>query len=666
MTWHKILDSMSFAALDDDGQRTVRACVTSFLNQSFDKSHEVALIDVLKHRAPLSVTVNFYGKQLAEMDFMRTRYQTDAQKKSLEENLLFSFYIFLAQYQLDHAQGQDVRVLEARIKKCALLLNELRQAPTLGAKDTPESQLTSAVGDSEKYLKYLGLVVVAPFVVESIEELRAGTDKNLENLFNELNNKRRYWVWGGGLLTRVLAMVSGTFYKTESARKTLDDASVGVTYLSWFVLYTRWGLNVSLLGRHAIIGRTKEEASLSHWARLEDQWQQLNYTILQDTFSIIAGLMCAFWAVAGGPLAYWAGPVSVMARILSLMVVLREFVEERTAHRTKMQRFERDIGILEDKITHVDGQRFQLDEAIALLEATSHLRGKALHALSLQEQFRIIQERPLLAKKRQEREDAERNKLCLLEQLGVLNQSARHYRLDWRATENRMCLEFSFASSLLAGTCFMACVFFPPAIILPSVAAILNVTGAAVCFTGMISFATFKGRSAIASAQTSDKSARDDCEYLFAQFCASTDENERKLLYMDMQLLQARSSYQRELIAYQQMKLVHSVVTQSLLPAFVFVAFVFMPAAGIGLLCLGILASMASEYYINQCKPKGFEPPAFDEAAYDAFNAKPLLETLVVKPKKGEFFSKRSVKNHDEPGDEPDADMLHHDPNFHW
>ncbi len=110
----------------------------------------------------------------------------------------------------------------------------------MGPVKTPEQVLNQAVADAGKHAKYLGLMIVAPFVAEKIMEFisneatmapsqpirtkeweGAGQTGVIRDWMSEINGLRLYWVWGGGLLSTVLSMLPEDFGNVTRLNKAL-------------------------------------------------------------------------------------------------------------------------------------------------------------------------------------------------------------------------------------------------------------------------------------------------------------------------------------------------------------------------------------------------------------------------------------------------------------
>jgi hypothetical protein len=113
----------------------------------------------------------------------------------------------------------------------------------------------------------------------------------------------------------------------------------------------------------------------------------------------------------------------------------------------------------------------------------------------------------------------------------------------------------------------------------------------------------------------------------------------KRQLYLDYQLLQAKSAQQEEQILYQKMTMLRSTVIDILVPPAIFLALVFLPmGVGLPLLAAAFALAVCSYYYVEaNYAPQGVSLPAFDERSFKAWNAQTELNKL-NQPRAMDFF----------------------------
>jgi hypothetical protein len=549
--------------------------------------------ELFQHRKSLLANLEFYSKRVASINPASFRFLNGAQRSSLTQELLFSFYLLSAQYQLDEAESRrhNLKSLREQIKKCAELLDLLRIS---AEPETPAKGLTMAINASEKPAKYLGLTVIAPLLAKTImkfvdgipegEEPKApGITHMIREWMNEVNGLRLYWVWGGGLLNTVLSTLPEDFTNLEQARYGMTLPAPITGYMSWILYYARFGLNLSLLLKHTIPGpwMSVDEAKIDYRDRFKTQWEQRKFALLNDSIWGMANMACFFWLTGSGIFGYYGNVATAALLVMDVCLTTWRFYEESTAYNAKMETYEKDTNTLRLKID---------DEKIS-------------------EEARAI----------------------LKHQLDSLIKAQDQCKFDWRYKKYGLINDLTYTIALLVAFSIMCCFLFPPAAMAPAAVMMLGLVGAAMCFVFTIVTTAVTGGLEVAKSNESRRMAKQECQSILEQFLITDDEDIKKQLYLEMKQLLANSDYQRQLAQFQKAKLIRSIFIEAVVPALVFVSFVFMPL-GIGAAVLGAAFALA---VITHLILKKFEPPAvklpvFDEAQYQRFANldKPTLEDL--------------------------------------
>lgn len=600
------LDSTSFSALNRSGTNAVYG-----LFGKYRKGNRLALdIDnatLFSKRKSLTVSLDYYGGRIEKINPASFKYLTSQQKVAYLQELLFAFYILSAQYQLDYIESrrQTLKDRSKQLQHCAYLIEELKKKD----KQSPEEIIACAVADAGKHAKYLGLTVVAPFLAEKMMELisnqatiapvkqrrtkqweGAGKTEVIRNWMNEINGLRLYWVWGGGLLNTVLSMLPDDFANTPQAQQGVAAPAPITGYMSWILYYARFGINLALLLKHTFKGpwMSDEEKNLpiSTWDRFKTQWDQRKFALLNDSIWGVANMVCFFWLTGGGMLGYYGNIATALLLLMDVTLTVWKFYEESTQYNVNLQRYNADIALLQAKIA-----------------AETSLVAKELFEL----------------------------------QLADLKKAKKQCELDWQYKKYGLTNDLVYAVALLVAFSLMCCFLFPPAAMVPAAAVILGITGAALCFVLNAVNAAIKGALEIGKVQQTHQSVKREYQVLLDAFLALDDEgenlNKKKKLYLDMQQLLAESDYQQQLINFQKVKLVRSILIDALVPPLVFVSFVFMPMGiGIAVLAAGLALALITNYILKRFEPQAPKLPAMNDEEYNAFAANPTGEVSDVPP----------------------------------
>ena len=591
MAIESILDSTSFSTLDDAGQDAVRE-----LYQSYNRGIPLYIepLPLFRKRVSIAASLDYWGYKLGKTNPAMFKFLNDSQRDALKNELLGTFGLLSAQYQLDESEHrrQGLRALSEQIKTCAKLIELLKYTAPFGDKEPPEYTFIRPLNDSEKHAKYLGLTIVAPFIAGKIAELSVG-DKEwkgagktgvIKEWMGEVNGRRLYWVWGGGLLRTVISMLPDDFYNKPQAQKAVSAPAPITGYMSWILYYTRFGINLSLLLKHTIAGpwMSQKEREIPAWERFKTQWQERKFALLNDAIWGLANMVCFFWLTGVGMAGYLGDMATLGLLLMDTCLTAWHFYEESTAHNVDIKRYERDIAALNER-----------------------LNDKKLN------------------NKDRERLEIERDNLI---------RAQEHCEFEWKYKSYKFATDVIYAATLMFAFSLMVCFSFPPT------ALIFGVTGAALCFALTLGYAIANGLIDIAKERQSGLSSKKECEALlskFKQLNAETDKDEngfvKKQLYLDMQSLMADSDYQKRLVQYKKLQLVRAVLIDVLLPPLIFVSFMFMPLGiGLGVLAAGFALAILSRIILGRFEPKAAALPEMNEAGYKKFAglSEPTLKDL--------------------------------------
>lgn len=593
MTTDTILDSTSFSALNKKDKKAVRR----LFNAVYQKGKPGLSLDVLtifRQQHALNASLDYYQKKLVQTNSATFPYLKVEQRQVLEDELLFTFYLLSAKYQLDKAESryQNLKEYNHQLKHCATLINALR---IKSQPKTPETMLKEELDDSEKHLKYLGLTVVGPFAAEKSIEFSGGNTGILKQWMGDINERRLYWVWGGGLLSSVMELIPNDFANKQQAQRVLDAPSPALGYISWILYYARFGIELSLLLKHTFKGpwMSKEEAAIPMWERFKTQWQQRKFQLLNDSVWATVNLVTFFWLTGSGMLGYWGNALTAVLLLVDASLTLWRFSEESTRHNEEMRRLERDLTHLHEQLTA---------KGIAPQEE------RLLHR-------RIMS----LTRQKQQRE------------------------FDWKYKQYGLINDVTYSVGLIITFSVVCCFFFPPAALAPATALLFGVAGAALCFALTLAYTAVSGSLELAKIRNNKQLAKQECEALLERFKASDDSFEKKQLYLDMKQLMADSEHQQRILRFQKINLVRSILIDAMMPALMFSALMFMPMGiGIGVIAAGMALALLSRIVLNRFEPKASGLPEFDEHAYQRFEHNPDLIQLQDKKQPLRFFESKN------------------------
>lgn len=575
-----ILHSTSFGSLDIAGQKAVRA----LFDETYQSREGLKLnhLQLFRQRKSLDVSLAYFGSKLSQINPATFKFMNPIQKAALEQDLLFSFYIFSAQYQLDEAEHrrQGLQERNEQIKRCADLINKLRNAPNMGDDETPEQIHARAIDDSDKHVKYLGLTVLAPLIAEKMVEVTEGRVEQWESpnktgvikdWMGAVNGRRLYWVWANAMLSSVFAMLPQDFANNPQAKRAVGALSPVTGYMSWILYYTRFGINLSLLLKHTIAGpwMSEKEREVPVLERFKTQWDQRKFSLLNDSIWATANMACFLWLIGSGTLGYLGNVTTTALLLMDVGLTAWRFHGEYTQHNKEMLRYEGDLRALRDKIkTENDDEKKQL----------------------------------------------------LVLQLDALLKAEKQCKVEWTYKKYGLVNDLAYATLLMIAFSLMCCFLFPPAMIAPATALILGLAGAAMCFVLNTAYAAVAGYMEMDKPRAKGRAAKEECKLLLKTFTDAKDDGVKKQLYLDMKQLMADSVYQDQLVHFQKLKMIQAFVIDVLVPPLVFVSFMFMPfGIGLAVLAAGFALAVIAHYILKSYAPDAIKMPTLDENEYDAF-----------------------------------------------
>lgn len=246
-----------------------------------------------------------------------------------------------------------------------------------------------------------------------IAEAKTGT---LIGWMSDVNERRLYWVWGGGMLSSVIEMLPDDFYRKAQAQKAVSAPAPITGYMSWVLYYTRFAINLSLLLKHSIDGpwMSEEERKIPAWERFKTQWNQRKFSLLNDSIWGLANMACFFWLKGPGAMGMAGNVATAGLLLMDLSLSIWRFYEESTAYNKRIQ---------------------------AMYDAYDRLKGKL--------------------KKAEESSTPDPDRIAELQrQLREANRLIMRTELDWKYKKLNMINDMAYAGGLLAAFCVACCFSF--------------------------------------------------------------------------------------------------------------------------------------------------------------------------------------------------------------
>ncbi|MBA2710654.1 MAG: hypothetical protein H0U57_08705 [Tatlockia sp.] len=566
-----------------------------------------------EHRKGLPVLLDFYQNELSKTNPALFRFLSVEQKLRLKNKLLLTYFLLFAQYQLDVTEDRKYTLNDhhAALDLCSKRIQELDLNPDRGIKIDFNDELETEISLFSKCLYYLGLTILAEWIVERVNELTTHKTGALIQWMSEINVKRLYWIWGGGMLASALELLPSNFMNTQDSRNALAAPSPVTGYMSFVLYYARLGVNLFLLFKHTLgpwISKGKE-SEIPVWERFTTQWNQRKFAILNDLFWGPINMVCFFWLKGNGFLGFAGNILTVFLLTTDLFFTIWRHWEETTQREANLLAFKRDRENILEQINKNSKE---------LLIAT--------------------EDDILLCKAKQNELEAQ------LKQLTKMEAKAR---FDWKYKDLNTFNDCCYALGLILAFCVVICFFCPPAAIAPLSMAIIGLIGSILCFLLTTIYTARSCQLEMNKTEEQSQLVKAESEELLNAFLTEKDPNLKKQLYLEIKALMAESDYQKKLAEFQLKKGFRSVFIDALFPVVVFTSLVFLPTGiGLGLIALAIASAVISKAILNRYEPQAQTLPDFDEDDYKAFKKNPSLTHFAPAPsqesKQGGFFSAES------------------------
>lgn len=308
-----------------------------------DDSLDQILSDISTY--PLEGIESLYLDIFNECNGGMIPYLREDQKKKLFLHLLYA-YICLSKTlneQLVLKRYVDLDKLRKDRHDCAQLLFQLNQNIDISKAVLSEDALSKI--NNEDSFSY------------QLKKIKKGKTQFIKKVMGLINERRLYWVWGGGLLAEVLNRFPNDFYYAGQAKVSTAAPSPYLCHLGWGLYYARFLIEFSLLLKHTINGpwMTKQEAKTPWTQRFSKQWDQRKFTLINDSIWATANLICDFWWVGSGVKGHAGNLLTIGLLLMDLSISIWRFFEEKA-------KYESELKALQDLRDRYQRKRKSTDE----------------------------------------------------------------------------------------------------------------------------------------------------------------------------------------------------------------------------------------------------------------------------------------------------------------
>lgn len=555
-------------------------------------------------------SLGFYLRLLEQNEHVLIAYMSEDQKRQLLRDLQVTYVLLLSQteYENSHQKVENNQIYAQHTNKCAKLIDYINGLLDPNIEVAPDSgygvdghpvayqALYAGKALADEMVELASGKISEAEIKKSEEDETAhldsgSTTKTIIKYAGKLNEKRLYWVWGSNFIKTMLSLMSVDFFNTAQATQAIKTPDVYTGSLSWGLYYFRFALNLGLLLKHTIAGpwMSEQEKDSSWTDRFATQWQQRKFALLNDSLWATANLACFFWLKGKGVLGASGDALTLALLLFDLTVAIWDYAEQSTQYNSK--------------INEIDTQLRKIDDTIAALKsaqsnpsATEDEKNKRAIALR----------------------DAQLQK-------NTLERMKKQCTREWQLDNIKLATNLSYAIGLVITFAILTAPFMPFA---ASTLATLAVVGAVLCFALTVLYNAVKSGIEIYKAHSDAKEIAAECTEKIAQLTQllranpQLDDNEKKLLFLQIKKLQAQTEFQEQRVNYQIINFFRSLIVECFIPAVVMASLVFLPL-GSGLAMLGTalgLIVLSNKWVESQFKPEELDKlEPLDENEYHSF-----------------------------------------------
>lgn len=245
---------------------------------------------LFKNRVLLTNLFSFYDSELNKINPIIFNYLNDCQKKVLRQQLIFTFCLLHAQYQLVELEGAasaTLRNWQNKINLCSTLIKKLHQPPSSVVRQQsfcyqPSSQKTTP----KKILDLIGITSILPWSKNRVKELQNSPTKavTMQKWIDSINTERCFWMATVNVIYSVLLVTQAAWMRRLKNRQILEHFFNVDNYLGLFLTYLHLILNIVTFLKHTVSGFWMHEhkKKIPFLDRLQAQWKKQKYVLISS------------------------------------------------------------------------------------------------------------------------------------------------------------------------------------------------------------------------------------------------------------------------------------------------------------------------------------------------------------------------------------------------
>ncbi len=565
----------------------------------------------------LLIPLNFYIDLLENTEAALIPFMTEADKNQVLRDLQVTYLLLLAEkkYELEHQKKENSKKYNDYLKKCQDLIDTINYKKVCDKREIKPSPERAHFTDG-KPVAYMGLVAGRMFAEDMVEVASGSITKDIKENMGWVNEKRLYWVWASVFLKTTLALLPADFFSVDQAKAVVSSPDLYTGTMSWGLYYFRFALNLGLLLKHTIAGPwMSEEESNEPWTeRFKTQWAQRKFSLLNDFFWATGNLVCFFWLYGKGAAGTWGDALTIALLVFDISLAVWDYEEQHTQYTQQINDYDEAIKRLKEQATQLKVSNEKIKKELDSLNVA------LAEAIGKNEIQKIQTQITNLTTKKKEQEE------LLIElnlQSSALERAQKKCAREWNHQKLTLATNITYAVGLMLAFVLLTGPFFPFA---AATIAAMTISGAVLCFAFSVICNAIKGGIELHKTKMTVKELKAEQEERIIAFkdlagMPEADENAKKLMFLEIKKLRVENEYQEKLITLQTMKLMRTILIESMIPPLVFLSLVFLPLGpGIGILAAAIGLAIATHFLINALfKAEKEEIKEFNATEYKEF-----------------------------------------------
>lgn len=559
------------------------------------KTNIYKLLTKPSNATALEFAYQFHMARIHSMTPAIFRYLSEDVQNHYLQSLKHSYYVFCLYHQLAVAENNTTRANNAKklLDRTANYIHYIKDENTKLHDETESQKNEPGLGI------YLFLKNIPAFFQEVYNDFKAEKVGFLTQNLSELNGVRLYWVWTGGWLSQIASMISEKLFNQPNFETAVNAPGSVTGYMSWVLYFVRFGLGFGKIVEHGFFPGA-DEANIPWEIRVQRQWDQRKYSLVNDFFWGFANMACHL--KLNGPiwLNYGGNVVTVLLLIMDLVISTIKFQEKQKVIEESLKKYDNEI--------------------------------KELNSTSLYLTQQLL---PNNIEQNNNKSELEAQLLAIDRSKAELEKARAKFYQDWIYEKKQFINNIIYSAGLAMSFALFSCALIPPTLIAAPTMLLVGTIGMGLCFIITVIYETVdagitlsKNSKEIKDIEAEIKKLNVDADTLKQKINLpdradkTKDENELARIYLLIKSLEAERETKTGQYAAEIKKLVLTTFMKAFVPAIIFSLFMFVHlpiGANIGILAGILVLSVVVYKLISALAPDEAKKALMNDADFRAF-----------------------------------------------